>query len=144
MQGVQDFRRGNARTWEGVVLALLWIVLATAKTLRSESLTTFLASTTSLSAESASIVAGAIIGLEYVLGCLMLVGRFGRLAVGASLLASVSALGLALTVHPEAGCGCFGALGTAEEWQRLVLAGALLYLSLGAWPRSDAPVTEAA
>ncbi|MFQ5844148.1 MAG: MauE/DoxX family redox-associated membrane protein, partial [Planctomycetota bacterium] len=99
---------------------MLWIALATAKTLRSGPLTTFLASTTGLSAAAASVAAGTIIGLEYLLGCLMLVGRFRRLGVAASLLASLAALGLALTVYPPAGCGCFGALGTAEKWQRLV------------------------
>lgn len=51
----------------------------------------------------------------------------------ASILLGVVLLALAWSSAAPEGCGCFGALGRAERWQRVVVASAMLYASLEWW-----------
>lgn len=60
-------------------------------------------------------------------------GSWARLACGTSVAVATILLGLAWLLPEPQQCGCFGALGEAAHWQRVVAAAALIYFSLEWW-----------
>ena len=122
-----------------LLLALAWLALGVATAWAPRSLTFFLAEEAGLTTDVAGALVWGLIALELGLGLgLILSCRLAWLRpLGAlSLLLSLGFLVLILLVKPLRTCDCFGLLDARPFLHKLIVLGALVYLSaLAAWPR---------
>jgi hypothetical protein len=129
----------GVEAFERMLLAALWLTFATLKVGDPGALAAFLESEFAVPEALGVVSAWAIIVTEWFLGAVLAasvlgpetVRRICRRAVMPSAAISCVILLAALIVDPDVPCGCLGAVKVVERWQRVVLASALLFLSLG-------------
>jgi len=122
----------------------LWALLAAFKVSDSEALRTFLSNEVGL--PMASVAAAALIGMEALLGGLMLASALQlpappvKWTASVAAAVSVGALGVTFAMRgATTTCGCLGATSTAHWSLRLFVAAALLSMAVALLHRSRAP-----
>lgn len=130
-----DYEEGMLSRW---LLGCLWGGLAAAKAADPGGLRLFLTRQDLMPVGNAVVVVWIIIALEGALGIAVLLYPRGPWLRGigiVSLLATLSFLFLTVLSKDVGTCGCLGALGARTLGRKLIVIGALLYLSAAVvWP----------
>lgn len=113
-----------------VLLAGLWMLLGCAKALHAGPFVTFLGDQ-GVPEQFRKPAAAILIGGEILLGLLMLASRRWARVLAASSLALALLMTIYWMIEPQtaAQCGCFGNLVRATRARRIVVLGALCFLS---------------
>jgi hypothetical protein len=124
---------GTVEALAALAVGLLWIGLGVAKAVAPGEFVSY--ATLIIGPAAARVATWTVVGAELVLGVAFL-GRARQrrgtalVAVASIALALVAALtALADTVWHKPACGCFGSLASATAGRRLVVAGALTFLT---------------
>lgn len=115
-----------------VLLGGFWIVLAAAKALTPGPFASFVEREAGFGVGPGSSILVLVVGLEALLGLLLIAACRARFATHVRVLSLLISLGLLvwLLVHPPTrSCGCFGALGEATYGRRLLVLASMSCLA---------------
>lgn len=125
--------RGSAST---ICLAAAWLVLAASKAFAPVQLSQYLSEFGPAVASVAPALAWAVVVGEALLGVMLLFGSRHGMRTVLGVVSAAAALTFVVVTLVDSGgstpCGCFGALAKATTGRRLIVAGALLFFSIGA------------